>query len=432
MQQNPQEILSFIDWLGLSLRIHGSIKPLEGYTWQEYTPTNVWGERRQLYTNDGNKVLTLLSAPRSTMLEKSAALLEIENEWLYHGGGPDAILSLLDKSIHYEVLGISRLDLAFDFVPTKKQKDIIEGLAAGKYYVGSKRNGSLFWSTNTSDKLSPMWTGRKIPHCQSWGHKTSAIKWKLYYKTKELLDDGGGKFMTKPYIIDQWRMADFDITNVWRLEVSLKHLNDYNLYGERISLDVLRVSRGEISAAMYLQRFKTYINEGHKDRTNDSEIEFLPIPQIGKAIEKRDAERIAERSGRITLLRHLVSSLEDEHVYLDTPTREGVLEHIAKIVKRDGLQNYFKVMTGEWLDEYVESVNKKAISGGLYDIPNRAKQSDMKPNAGFDDVDSKRQEKRQRRAAAREKRAIDEQLANLEKKMQKPTEDDPTLPDLLP
>lgn len=405
---SPQEILCFIDWLGVSVRVTDDPRPLPGYVWKEYSATNVWASRRVLWTESGDRVCTLLSKPRSTVIDAHAGLLEIENEWLYHGGGPDAIMAKLLESVFFEVLGISRLDLALDFVPTDEQKDVILGLSEGRYYVGGKRNGSGFWSTNTCKHLHPYWLNKKIPHSQSWGHKTSAIKWKLYYKTRELWEAGGWKFAHKPYIIDQWRMHDMDVRDVWRLEVSLKHLNDYSIYGRRIDLNVLREGREALIRELYTNRFCIRANEGHKDRTNDKRVEFLPVEGVGKNIERTEPRKLAEHSGRITLLRHLVASLDDEHVLLDSETREGVFEHIRQIVRRDNLENYFRAMTRRSLEVFFDVKVKEAetqfydkcktnglvyediTNGGVVqqkvDVPRRGVVQSLHPNTKFEEA----------------------------------------------
>lgn len=312
------------------------------------------------------------------------ALLEIDNEWLYHGTGTEEILEKLSKSFFFEIVGISRLDLALDFCPTEEQRSIIDELSSGDAYVQGKQNGSDFWSVNTNEKLNPMWTGRRIRHQLSWGHKTSSIRWKLYYKTKELLDAGGGQFMDKPYIVDQWRARDMDISNVWRLEVSLHHLNDYNLYGQRIDLDVLKYQRASLFMSLYNSRFKVRKNEGHKDRTNDKIIDFLPIEKLESNIKKAEPKTMKEHHGRITLLRHLAASLDDEHVYLDKLSREAVLEHMSKIIQRDHLQNYFYIMVGKWFEEYANDIREYAYCTSNEEKTPLRPQGAIKPNLAFD------------------------------------------------
>lgn len=384
MKGEGQELLLSIDWLGLTLRTTSTPLPIAGHQWREYSATNVWAKRRVLWSDEGDRVCTLLSEPRSTTIKSNMALLEIDNEWLYHGSGTEEILSKLATSFFFEIMGISRLDLALDFCPTEEQRSIIDELSNGNAYVQGKQNGSDFWSVNTNEKLNPMWTGRRIRHQLSWGHKTSSIRWKLYYKTKELLDAGGGQFMDKPYIVDQWRARDMDISNVWRLEVSLHHLNDYNLYGQRIDLDVLKYQRASLFMSLFNSRFKVRENEGHKDRTNDKIIDFLPIENLGSDIKKAPPKTMREHHGRITLLRHLAASLDDEHVYLDKFSREAVLEHMYKIIQHDHLQNYFYVMVGKWFEEYAENVREHASCTSNDEKTPLRSQSAMKPNMAFD------------------------------------------------
>lgn len=379
-----QKILCSCDWLGLSLRLSGEVKPIEGYIWREYSATNVWNKRRILYTEDGDKVLTLLNEPRSAIIAKNAALLEIENEWLYHGGGYWRILDTLRSSVFFEVIGISRLDLCVDFVPTKSQAATIDKLYNGNYYVVGKRNGSNFWSRNKNPKLQADWLNREIPHNQSWGHKTSAIKWKLYYKSKELLDAMGGKFYDKPYIVDMWRINGLDTSNVWRLEVSMKHLNDYSIYGHPITLDWLDSNQLELFCQMYNQRFQIRKNQGHLDRSNDDEVEFLQIPKIEQTFQRNDPKSKRQHNGRITLLRHLVQSLDDEQVLLDSVSRNAVFDHIASIINRDNLHNYFLAITGQWFDEWVATKDQQSAGSQSCDIPKPQANNDILPNENAD------------------------------------------------
>lgn len=382
-----QKILCSCDWLGLSLRLNGEVKPIKGHVWREYSATNVWNKRWILYTEEGDKVLTLLYDPRSSIISSKAALLEIENEWLYHGGGYWKILDTLRNSVFFEVIGISRLDLCVDFVPTKYQSKTIDNLYNGKYYVVGKRNGSDFWSRNKNKKLKDDWLDRVIPHNQSWGHKTSAIKWKLYYKSKELLDAMGGKFYDKPYIVDMWRINGLDTSNVWRLEVSLKHLNDYSIYGHPITLDWLDSNQLELFCQMYNQRFQIRKNQGHLDRSNDDAVKFLPIPNLIPTFQRNEPKTSRQHNGRITLLRHLVQSLDNEQVLLDSVSRNAVFEHISSILDRDNLHNYFLAITGQWFDEWVASKDEQAAGTQVLDIPRPQINSDILPNPNADNFD---------------------------------------------
>lgn len=205
-------------------------------------------------------------------------------------------------------------------------------------------------------------------------------------------------------------MHDFDVSNVWRLEVSMHHLNDYQLYGQPITLDYLAHHRLDLFLSMYDSRFNVKLNQNHRDKTNDAQVEFLPIHTSGNYVSRAPAKTLAEHSGRITLLRHLVTSLEDEHVLLDRITRMDVFDHIRKIVRRDRLDNYFHAMTGRWMEDWIESVDLDATGRlpkgddtanalhndgkgstapqGLLEVPHKGKIPQMKPNTAFEKYDS--------------------------------------------
>lgn len=401
-----QQLVLNPDWLAITLRITGDVRPIAGHVWREYPMTNVWAKRRILWSEDGDKVLTLLSEPRSSTINSKIALCEIENEWLYHGGGYHRILQILGQGVLFEVIGLSRLDLAVDFTPTAAQKDIIIGLATGEYYAKGKENRVPWWGKFSDEKLSPMWRGFSVPYDQSWGHKTSAIKWKLYYKSKELLDAGGGTFFTKPYIVDQWRLHGLDLANVWRVEVSMKQLNNYQIYGHPINLDYLDNNMEELFLQMYDSRFKIRLNEGHKDKTNDRTVTFLPMPRIGYTFSRKPTKSQREHYGRITLLRHLVQSLDDEHIFLDPPTRTAVFTHIRSLIERDNLQNYFYEMTGSFLDEFIDAKVRDAEGKELV-MPQRPNYNgDIKPNLNADQFDPGTQRRYEELIAAKVQREL--------------------------
>lgn len=304
-----------------------------------------------LYNDHGEKVLTLLSEPKSSMLDSSLALVEVANEWLYHGIGVRGALVKLRWCVPYVVLGISRLDLAVDFNPNERLQRQIMGLAIGKLRVGMKQNGSGFWSVNHDDWMPDMWRHKHIQHDMNWGHKETDVKWKLYYKSKELKDAVGGVGWDKPYIVDLWRDSGLDINNVWRLEVSIKRCSKLMFHNEPLGLKAWRENTLELWDSLYNSRFQVYA-AGDKQK---KPVSFLPHGNSGAIrCRKYEGERVC--SARVSLLRRLVQSLDDDEVLLDAPTRHDVLRSIDGIVTRDGLARYFEGMVGEkyniWVNRF--------------------------------------------------------------------------------
>lgn len=374
----------FTDWLALSIRLNGDVERTPAHhKWVEFEGgTNVWNKRRVLYNEYGEKVLTLLSHPKSTLIDSSMALVEIANEWLYHGIGVRDILTKLKWCVYYEVVSLSRLDLAVDFNPNKRQAKQIVGLAKGALEVSSKQNGSGFWSVNKDEWVPEQWRGLRCPHCISWGHKESDVKWKLYYKTKELREASGGSAFDKPYIVDKWREFGMDIDNVWRLEVSVKHCNKLTFNGKVLDLGIWGNDTKALFESLYTSRFQLSHGGTRKKGGRVEHIPFLPVQKIN-CVRCRKYEGERSSSARISLLRSLVRSLDQEEVLLDTPTRNDVLKMIDNIVHRDELKRYIDGMLG--MDYEVWRMEKENIeSTGRCVMFNERQVITMTPNYGFD------------------------------------------------
>lgn len=361
-----QHVLLNNDWFALSVALTGEERrPKPGYKWVEFDGTNVWKRRRILLNEYGEKVFTLLSEPKSGKIRSDAGLIEIANEWLYHGIGVGGILRLFKYLCEYKETGMSRLDLAMDFVPNERQQEVIWGLANGTMYVSGKRSGSGFWSSSSAEWMPGEWRGKRIPHCQSWGHKTTDVKWKLYYKSKELREAGGGWF-AKPYIVDQWRESGFDINNVWRLEVSLHNCNRLTVDGERLTREFWYKNTGDLASSLYTSRFVIRENNGHIDKSNDKRVHFLPV-RGDMLVRCKVNEDGNKRNARISLLRSLVKACDEEMVKYDERTVRGICEHVRQLVSRDGLHRYFQAMVGMSLDVWCNEMIGQS-SGSTFEV----------------------------------------------------------------
>lgn len=374
------------DWMGISLYLLGEVERTPAnHRWESYEGgTNVWQSRKCLFNERGEKVLTLLSKPKSSLIDPSTALVEVANEWLYHGIGVKGVMNKLKWCVPFKVLGISRLDLAADFNPNKRICRQIIGLGRGALEVSGKQNGSGFWSVSNEEWMPDIWKGKRCPHCISWGHKDSDVKWKLYYKSKELRDAAKGMGFDKPYIVDLWREAGMDINNVWRLEVSIKHCNKLLFKGAPISLDSWGQDTLHLFESLYTSRFQLSQGGTRAKGRRCQHIPFLPIKEMRNVVCRTyDGDRVS--SARISLLRQLVKSTETEEVRLDGPTLTDVFLTIDGIVQRDSLERYFEGMVGESYKIWSNKIRLLCGSGRMpLDKLGLNVSTGIKPNSCFD------------------------------------------------
>ena len=327
----------------------------EGYAIERLSSTNVWGCRDVMLNVYGEKVLTILSNPISGIIDRSACLIEVANRWLYGGVSWRRLFRLMEECCQFVPSGLSRLDLAFDFMPSDEQMNIINALASGRMYVAGKRSGTIWWKH--CPEISPQFSGIKIPHCQSWGSKNSNVKWKLYYKSLELWEATGGNGMDKPWIVDNWNRHNFDKYNVWRLEVSVHPLNKIIFRGKVATIDDWLKRPIDLARDLY-GSFRVKLNEGHKDRSNDKQVQFLPM-DIPSIIHFRRYAGVSERNGLITLLRRLIESTNEPEVYRNEHAREMVLCHIEDIVTTGYLHRYASEVVGDDIFSWIEKVRCK-------------------------------------------------------------------------
>ena len=81
-----------IDWFSFSVllalsdeeKAHGiSLRCPDGYQMVEYSGTNLYKNRYILYSQYGDKVLTLLTTPHSKIIKPESMFVEVANRWLY-------------------------------------------------------------------------------------------------------------------------------------------------------------------------------------------------------------------------------------------------------------------------------------------------------------------------------------------------------------
>lgn len=367
MRAKGGDIPLFVDWLAVSLRLQfgggdDGIVPISGCTVVEQTPTNIW-KRRALIINDlGDKMLTVLWSPKSSIIHHASALLEVANEWLYHGRGAAAMVREFVQVNHAVIMGVSRVDLAADFVMTEEREKVVWGLADRSLYVGGKRSGSGFWSVTNDLRLPARYRGKNIPHCQSWGHKTSAVKWKLYYKWKELCDAAGSVGWEKTYIVDKWSELGMPPEEVWRLEVSIKHCNGLMRDGIRLTFEEVVAGAIDIYRALYCERFVVRENQGHADKSNDRIVPFLPIDGYLRSIRCSVPVADKPRNAATALLRQLIKSLDELPILCDDRLREGILWQIENVCTSQHLVGYATAIVEKNIWSWIEDKRVEAAS----------------------------------------------------------------------
>lgn len=265
------------DWLAFSCMLASPFvsRPCElpsGWSVVEMGGTAVWRSRYFIMSPEGDKVATILSNPKSTIIDERRCLVEIANQWLYHEDFRRMVDVVLG-SVPLSITGVNRVDLCGDFNMTARQYVVFRMLQDGSAYLKGVRRG-VDW--HESKKRF------KEAHQLSWGGKDSVFHWKMYYKYKELHE--GGVESSKPYIEDMWRREGLDVKHVWRLEVSITSSNSLIEIAKEKRMDFFDwyYRRAEIYNSLYQTKFVIRENQGHADSRNDPHVWFfLPDETLG-------------------------------------------------------------------------------------------------------------------------------------------------------
>lgn len=272
-----------VDWLSFSVSLlensterdnHDWIfsQPRGDYTLLEFQGTNIYKRRLIVYRTDGTKVLTILCTPHSRQIPRDSALVEVANQFLYTGFW--WTFELLQEIHPCAFRCLTRLDVCCDFQCTAERLQLIQMLSTNAAYVQGKRDGAQFNSYTFEDGA----VGR-VPRQLSWGSKNSNIKWKVYNKYLEIFefDSQGHKICHKPYIAQQWETAGFEVSDMWRCEVSLSPCHKFKFHDRRLTFkDAFNgFVMEDLFISLYMTRFAIRINEGHKDKSNDKRVYLL-------------------------------------------------------------------------------------------------------------------------------------------------------------
>lgn len=281
------------DWLALSCML-GSDEPSpslpSGYRLERQSETAVWRSREYLLDERGAKVATFLRRPKQSFLDGRRMVIEVANQWLYMWNVVD-VVELCIGVFPCVVTGMPRFDLALDAEMSPDTWKVVQGLVDGSVYKTATQNGVVWWYTEGAGRM---------PQQLSWGASESTFHWKLYYKWRELWQDG---VCSKPYIVDAWRGVGMKEDRVWRLEVSVSDsprllVQDANEKRKIVWRDVVE-RRIPLFLDLYENRFVLRKNEGKSNKSRNERVylwglEFMQRLVVYKPPESRratDAER---------------------------------------------------------------------------------------------------------------------------------------------
>lgn len=293
-------VIVSVDWFALSCLL---ARPYDGrplnllpnWTFAELGGTAVWARRWFILDERGNKVATILSKPKSPILDERRCVVEIANEYLYE----DNFLEVVDSVLSVypmAVTGVNRVDLCGDFNMTKRMYYIYRLLQTGEAYLKGMKKGSD-WNE---------WHARqKKAHQLTWGGIDSVFHWKWYYKYKELYE--GGEGCSKPYIEEMWKREGLDVKHVWRLECSITSSNSLRIgdNDEKIKPFEWYLSRDAIYENLLRTKFVVREFTGKKDSRSDPRLnvfeyerDFMSKPMLHHQRES-NSERESDCERRV-------------------------------------------------------------------------------------------------------------------------------------
>lgn len=358
-----QIVLPNLDWLAWSVRL-SSPEPIfvcpPGQRLEMLPGNNIFARRAILYNQDGEKLLTMLWHPHSSLIDPMLMTVQASNWSLY-----DIFydyMELLRQVVDCDFNSMSRIDVCMDFVPDSRQMKIIRKLAAGSAYVQGKREGSVWWHDSEFKG-----TVTQFPHCLSWGSKCTAIRSKLYFKSRELgLLSGDGSAL-KPYIVAEWQHYGLDVKCVWRLEFSITSASEFCHEGRLLTLDEVMTwdwIHG-VASAMLNRRFVVRERTGARSRghNDDPILQFLKFDRDAVYLRKREREARAFDPSNVKLLRTLLRQLESPLSLMSDSVFNSLAESVAEVVASAHLDSYFQAKFGMTPSDYCCKVYESGGTG---------------------------------------------------------------------
>lgn len=364
-----------LDWVSYSVRLQEEEPELfcpMGCRLEVLPGNNIYKNRWILYDDGGCKIATALWSPYSRVLDKQIATIQIANKWLYEYYGIDYAHGLVMEVWQCTFNAFSRLDFACDFCASDRQLGIIRKLSNNAMYLAKKREGSLFWHERKEGN-------RKLRecHCLSWGSKTSEIKLKMYWKSRELgllgfppekLTIGG----EKPYIVEEWRKAEFDILRMWRIEYSIQGSGQLTWDGKPITMEDVKSGAWAVWVwgTLYTSRFDIRKNQGKRtEKHNDDEhVSLFKWDVVGVVIKWRqyDKKEHTPDTDKVTVLRRLLRQLEEPTIVSCESVWDSIANAICTLVYDGHLIGYYQSLFGDVPMRHLQALrNELEVGEGI-------------------------------------------------------------------
>lgn len=289
----------------------------------------------------GEKIATMESQPRSSMLDVNSALIKFENRLLYMPYRDDYI-DFFMKSCNVEFRNITRLDIAIDLTEFEKDlspKKLINNFITEKYLKVGRGQFTI---------IGDMENVKCVDYLR-FGSKKSDIEVYLYNKTKELRE-----VVYKPYIVENWKdLKGATKKDVWRLEFSMKaegctYLNEDS--GEIVKLDLSILKDTELQFSILKEliyryfRFKENDNTMNKSRMKD----VLLLNLKGENFRRISLKESTDVLKKDKILMKNVYVLEKEIDGIDDATKESAKKIVEFMRRNEYLNEYFEKKKTAW------------------------------------------------------------------------------------
>ena len=365
------------DWLQYSVLTDSEEPEIicpDGYRLEIAQGNNIFENRALLFNGDGEKVLTLLWKPYSSVLNKRLMTVQVANKFLYTGMIKKNF-ELVRQIVACSFNSVGRFDICLDFEANEEFLEAVKHLNSGHYYVQHKTEGSSWWHEVNKDNFK-----HKQTHCLTWGSPNSEIKVKLYHKSREqgLI---GGDTPEKPWIVEEWEEAHFNKQNVWRLEFSLAGAGQLRWEKQLITLEMIENESWlrRVFFSLYHKRFVCRINQGKRQghKNNDTRVYLVRLPLDGENLTWYEAPNLkSESKPAIELLRSLMRQVDNSAVMASKIMFESYGKMICEVIENYGLENYFKAVFEKDYTDYLAELYDKSGSG-VYTM-------NLKPSRFFD------------------------------------------------